>query len=111
MRESSVNTTLQQLRADGYKVKVQHSRWYTSKIGVPFVMDNATARRMREDGVDIQPNPKGGMVMVSIIPPTGTPAITATAACSHKENFVALRGTAIALGRAIDLLATNAQAD
>ena len=117
MRESNVGRTLVALRDDGYRVKVSHTRRYlTKETAREYYMDNKSARRMRADGVmEIIPEPTGGIVMVRIAAPGGESA-AGYAGCSVKESFVGLRGTAIALGRALDELAlrlggTDAQAD
>lgn len=104
MRESEVGKTLRVLRDNGYRVKVSHTRRYVGKTGTSYYMDNTQARRMRADGVEnFFPQATGGLAIVRIEAPGGERA-AGYSGCSVKDNFVGLRGTAIALGRALDEL-------
>jgi hypothetical protein len=78
--------TIAQLRRNGYKVRVLHSRPKLSiqKIG----------------GVMTEYNPKGGTTIIEVTSPDGRNAIGASQ-CSEKESWNRKMGNQIALGRAM----------
>jgi hypothetical protein len=77
--------TIQQLRKEGYKVRVMHGR-ITGKSGAI--------------------SPRGGTTVIELTTPQGTTVI-AKAECSYKDNFNRRVGNQIALGRAINMIETN----
>jgi hypothetical protein len=74
--------TIQQLRKDGYKVRVLHSRIFKSII-LP------------------QLSPTGGETIIQITTPDGKITVEGRAICSDKDNFNRKTGNFIALGRAM----------
>lgn len=83
--------TVQELRSQGYKVKVLHCRLYNGKH-----------KWQRADGVTagspIDPDPKGGSTTLIIDSPDGD-HFEGTAICSKKDNYNKKLGIRIALGR------------
>lgn len=73
--------TVEDLRKDGYKVKVHHHR------------------KFNLDGI----NSRGGKTIVEVTTPDGATTFTGVARCSRKENFNKRLGVRIALGRALKI--------
>ena len=82
--------TVQELRSQGYKVKVLHCRLYNGK------------HKWQQDDeitdVLIDPDPKGGSTTLIIDSPDGE-HFEGTAVCSKKDNYNKKLGIRIALGR------------
>jgi hypothetical protein len=80
--------TVQQLRNNGYKVKVLHNRlyngYYSWQVGHNFE--------------SINPDTKGGSTEIIIDSPSGQ-HFHGIAICSRKENYDKKLGVRIALGR------------
>lgn len=86
--------TVQQLRNNGYKVKVLHNRLYNG-----YHKWQVGARdHIVFSGVPIDPDAKGGSTEVIIDSPTGE-HFRGLAICSKKENYNKRLGVRIALGR------------
>jgi hypothetical protein len=86
--------TIQQLRNNGYKVRVLHNRLYNGyhkwQVGAK---DRASF-----SGIPIDPDAKGGSTQVVIDSPDGK-HYQGLAICSKKENYNKKMGVRIALGR------------
>jgi hypothetical protein len=85
--------TVQQLRNNGYKVRVLHCRLYngyhTWQVGGhQYIQQNAP----------VDPDSKGGSTQVIIDSPDGK-HFRGLAMCSKKENYNKKMGVRIALGR------------
>jgi hypothetical protein len=83
--------TVQQLRNNGYKVRVLHNRLYNGY----HAWQNGS--RPKHDG-PIDPDSKGGSTQVVIDSPSGE-HFQGLAICSKKENYNKKMGVKIALGR------------
>ena len=85
--------TIQQLRNNGYKVRVLHNRLYNGYHkwqvgGHEYIQRNAP----------VDPDSKGGSTQVVIDSPSGE-HFQGLAMCSKKENYNRKMGVRIALGR------------
>lgn len=85
--------TIQQLRNNGYKVRVLHNRLYNGYHkwqvgGHEYIQRNAP----------VDPDSKGGSTQVVIDSPSGE-HFQGLAMCSKKENYNKKMGVRIALGR------------
>lgn len=85
--------TIQQLRNNGYKVRVHHNRLYKGYYKWQVVNRD----HMRYDG-PIDPDSKGGSTEITIDSPDGH-HFKGMAICSNKENYNKKLGVRIALGR------------
>ena len=85
--------TIQQLRNNGYKVRVLHNRLYNGY----HAWQNGSRTYSFIDGIN-GPDSKGGSTQVVIDSPTGE-HFTGLAMCSKKENYNKKMGVRIALGR------------
>ena len=90
--------TIHQLRKSGYKVRINHKRYY-AKYGL-FSKKEAEEMVLNQYWGDCKNkiNPKGGYTAIEITTPTGE-NFKSEAACSKKDSFnrkIALR---ICLGR------------
>lgn len=83
--------TVQQLRNNGYKVKVLHNRLYNGN----FAWQAASIPTMSGP---IDPDSKGGSTEIIIDSPSGE-HFHGIAICSRKENYDKKLGVRIALGR------------
>jgi hypothetical protein len=83
--------TVQQLRNNGYKVRVLHNRLYNGY----HAWQNGS--RIHTDGIT-EPDSKGGSTQVIIDSPDGK-HFRGLAMCSKKENYNKKMGVRIALGR------------
>ena len=83
--------TVQQLRNNGYKVKVLHNRLYNGS----FTWQVANTQNMNGP---IDPDTKGGSTEIIIDSPSGE-HFHGIAICSRKENYDKKLGVRIALGR------------
>jgi hypothetical protein len=85
--------TIQQLRNNGYKVRVLHCRLYngyhTWQVG---------GHEHIQRNAPVDPDAKGGSTQVIIDSPTGE-HFQGLAICSKKENYNKKMGVRIALGR------------
>ena len=85
--------TIQQLRNNGYKVRVLHNRLYNGyhkwQVG-----DRDHVKKYGP----LDPDSKGGSTQVVIDSPSGE-HFTGLAMCSKKENYNKKMGVRIALGR------------
>jgi hypothetical protein len=81
--------TVEQLRKDGFKVKVLHSRKYYSHILPDLSSD-----------YDLKIDPRGGHTKVVLTDPTGR-TVESIAKCSTQDNYSKKIGRDIALGRAL----------
>jgi len=82
--------TIQQLRNDGYKVRVLHNRLYNGKFKWQRHSNNF-------DG-PIEPDTKGGSTTLIIDSPSGD-HYEGHSMCSTKDNYNKKLGVRIALGR------------
>lgn len=86
--------TVQELRNNGYKVRVLHNRLYNGyhkwQVG--------SRDRAGFSGVPIGPDAKGGSTHIIIDSPNGE-HFEGLAICSKKENYDKKLGVRIALGR------------
>ena len=85
--------TVQQLRNNGYKVKVLHNRLYNGS----FAWQVANTQNMNGP---IDPDTKGGSTEVIIDSPSGQ-HFHGLAICSKKENYDKKLGVRIAIGRCV----------
>ena len=83
--------TVQQLRNNGYKVKVLHNRLYNGS----FALQVANTQNMNGP---IYPDTKGGSTEIIIDSPSGE-HFHGIAICSRKENYDKKLGVRIAIGR------------
>ena len=83
--------TVQQLRNNGYKVKVLHNRLYNGS----FAWQVANNQNMNGP---IDPDTKGGSTEIIIDSPSGE-HFHGIAICSRKENYDKKLGVRIAIGR------------
>ena len=86
--------TVQQLRNNGYKVRVLHNRLYN---GYHKWQVGAVESAKQHYG-PIDPDRKGGSTQVVFDSPSGE-HFTGLAICSKKENYNKKMGVRIALGR------------
>jgi hypothetical protein len=86
--------TIQQLRNNGYKVRVLHNRLYN---GYHKWQVGAVESAKHHYG-PIDPDSKGGSTQVVIDSPTGE-HFQGLAICSKKENYNKRLGVKIAMGR------------
>lgn len=86
--------TIQQLRKQGYKIRVLHNRLYKG-----YHKWQVGARdRAAFSGISIDPDAKGGSTQVVIDTPDGH-HFQGLAICSKKENYDKKLGLRIAMGR------------
>lgn len=85
--------TVQQLRNNGYKVKVLHNRLYNG-----YHKWQVGDRDYVKNYGPLDPDAKGGSTQVIIDSPTGQ-HFQGLAICSKKENYDKKMGVKIALGR------------
>lgn len=86
-------TTVQELRNNGYKVKVMHNRLYNGRF--KWQRPNIDNQSF---GCIIDPDPKGGSTHIIIDSPTGS-RYEGIAICSKEDNYHKKLGVRIALGR------------
>jgi hypothetical protein len=86
--------TVQQLRNNGYKVRVLHNRLYS---GYHKWQVGAIESAKHHYG-PIYPDPKGGSTQIIIDSPDGQ-HFRGLAMCSRKDNYNKRMGVRIALGR------------
>ena len=77
--------TIKQLRQQGYKVRVRHSRYFRAK----YAGDQATVHA------------RGGSTTIDITTPDKIHTVTGESFCSLEDNFNRKVGNQIALGRAL----------
>jgi hypothetical protein len=101
--------TVEQLRKEGYKVKVTHRRVYG--VGISNEIDTYLLSRFEKDdlinnrGANVSPPWEyGGETVLTLTTPDGTQTVQSTAECSDKDNFNRKKGLTIALGRALSQL-------
>lgn len=86
--------TIQELRKDGYKVRVLHNRLYNGyykwQVGSKSTSDHGYG--------PIDPDTKGGSTQIVVDSPSGE-HYEGLAICSKKENYNKKLGVRIALGR------------
>jgi hypothetical protein len=85
--------TVQELRKQGFKVRVLHSRLYNG-----YHKWQVGDREHVKNYGPLDPDPKGGSTEIVIDSPTGE-HYRGTAICSRKENYNKKMGVRIALGR------------
>ena len=86
--------TIQQLRNDGYKVRVLHNRLYNG-----YYKWQVGSKPSGDHGYGpIDPDTKGGSTQIVVDRPTGD-HYEGLATCSKKENYNKKLGVRIALGR------------
>ena len=85
--------TVQQLRSNGYKVRVLHYRLYNKKQ-----YSYKDILSIYRTSIKPKPDSKGGSTQVIIDSPDGKHFI-GEAVCSKKENYNKKMGVRIALGR------------
>lgn len=83
--------TIQQLRNDGYKVRVLHNRLYKGKFKWQRVSSVVGSG-------PIDPDTKGGSTQIVVDSPSGE-HYDGIALCSKKDNYNKKLGVRIALGR------------
>jgi hypothetical protein len=84
--------TVQELRDNGYKIRVTHYRYYTnSKL---LLKSEAVRQGFNE------PKPHGGKVVVEVRTPDGN-ELTGCSVCSRSDPYNRKFGVKIALGRAL----------
>lgn len=94
-------STVEQLRKNGYKVRVSHYRWLD--MGSYQGINGAALMSRREaeaDNITWNPDVKGGETIVEVTSPEGL-TVRAIAECSEKDTFNRKMGLRIALGRAL----------
>jgi hypothetical protein len=92
--------TVQQLRNNGYKVRVLHNRLYNGRFkwqNRQLVFESPNRVMYRVDG-SIEPDTKGGSTHIIIDSPSGD-HYEGVALCSIKDNYNKKLGVRIALGR------------
>jgi hypothetical protein len=82
--------TIKQLRQNGYKVRVMHSRYYQP------------VHKM--DGVYKEVSSRGGSTTIELTTPDKQTTVFGKSVCSMEDNFNRRVGNAIALGRALNQL-------
>ena len=90
--------TVQQLRAEGWRVGVRHWRWsHDGAHLAPYTRDLE-----RRDPIFIAelPSVRGGATYVTLTSPTGE-VLEGLARCSIRDNYDKRRGVQIAIGRAL----------
>ena len=85
--------TVQELRKQGFKVRVLHNRLYNG-----YHKWQVGDREHAKNYGPLDPDPKGGSTEIVIDSPTGE-HYHGTAICSRKENYNKKMGVRIALGR------------
>lgn len=86
--------TIQQLRNDGYKVRVLHNRLYNG-----YYKWQVGSKPKSDHGYGpIDPDTKGGSTQIVVDSPSGE-HYEGLAICSKKENYNKKLGVRIALGR------------
>ena len=111
MKPSQIEATIRQLHEEGYKVNVHHYRQYEHMMNGSWRRGSRTAistKVLRAWGTAYRPAPRGGRVEVVITPPKGE-TFSCESECSERDGFQGRVGTAIALGRAIDILRSQGQ--
>lgn len=84
--------TIKQLRQQGYKVRVHHTR--RQKV-IPKLMGNA-----------YEVSPRGGSTTIELTTPDKQQTVIAKSVCSLEDNFNRKMGNEIAIGRALKQLET-----
>jgi hypothetical protein len=85
--------TIQELRNDGYKVKVFHNRLYNG-----YHSWQVGGHEYIQQNFPVDPDTKGGSTQIIIDSPSGE-RFQGLAICSKKENYSKKIGVRIALGR------------
>lgn len=97
----SATETIDQLKAEGFKVRVRHLRrcadWRGRILEIFLPL-----HEIRTEGLELLPT--GGETRVSIEYPDGLSGVNAVAACSVQDNFCRRTGLELAVSRALDLL-------
>jgi hypothetical protein len=102
--------TVEDLRKDGYKVRVIHSRYYHRKVYYDDVPELLNKRELESFNENISEPfdylvcedilARGGRAVVDITCPDGT-ELQGVSECSVDENYNRKKGITIAIGRAL----------
>lgn len=99
--KNETTKTVQSLRQEGYRVRVQHSRYLRNGALIP--MREYYTKFTKEERESHPIDPRGGFTFIELETPDGKD-IKTRADCSQKDNFNYEMGRRIALGRAFSLL-------
>lgn len=88
--------SVRQLRRDGSRVRVVHRRFYEN-LHVPVTKEQASGIKMILDIGNVYP--RGGITEVYI--GTGKKTVCGFAECSIMDNFNRIKGTKLAIARAL----------